>query len=244
MKKVFPLIIALALGIGSVNVSAARQSTISTSTHSSDEIDVKNFDGVIAGGPISVIITLGNKEGLRFEGDEEAISTLVGEVKGNKLTIRPKASWTSWAKKYENKKITAYVNAKTLTSITMSGDGSITVSGTITAAEFTTTLSGSGSIKATVEADKVTGVMSGSGNVNLSGKAGKASVTLSGSGNYGGKSFTADEVSVRISGSGSVNVKTDGSIKATILGSGHVYYTGNPDIEKSGIGSGSVSKMK
>ena len=33
---------------------------------------------------------------------------------------------------------------------------------------------------------------------------------------------------------------TDGKIKAVISGSGHVYYTGNPEIEKTVIGSGGV----
>lgn len=207
---------------------------------SSDEREVKNFNGIVAGGPIEVIVKFGNKESLRFEGDKEAISTLVSEVKGDKLVIRPKTSWISWARKYENKKITAYVTAKQLSSLTMSGDGSITVSGTIIAKEFATTLSGSGAIKANVEADKITGVISGSGAANISGKADAASVTISGPGSFGSKSLTIDQLSARMSGKGSINITTNGKIKALISGSGHIYYSGNPEIEKTVLGSGDV----
>lgn len=223
------------------NVNAALPASVKMTNFSSDERDVKNFNGIVAGGPIEVVVKLGAKESLRFEGDKEAIATLVSEVKGDKLVIRPQTSWVSWAKKYENKKIIAYVTAKQLSSLTMSGNGSLIVSGTITAAEFTTTLSGSGTIKAKVDADKITGLISGSGTADISGKADVASVTLSGTGNFGSKALTiVNKLSARISGKGSINVSTNGTINATISGSGHVYYSGNPEIEKTVLGSGDV----
>ncbi len=209
-----------------------------------DERNVKNFNGIGAGGPIDVIVKLGDKESIRFEGDKEAISTLVSEVKGSILIIRPQNSWKSWAKKYEGKKITAYVTARQISSITMSGNGTITVSGLITAEEFATTLSGSGTIKANVEADKITGVLSGSGNLNLTGKANEASVTLSGSGNFGSKTLVINSLSSRVSGSGNINIQSNGKIKAVISGSGHVYYTGDAEINETVlIGSGRVTKQ-
>jgi hypothetical protein len=240
MKPLFPLLFAALLC--ATNVKSKPITTVSPATAAPavDERSVKDFNGIIAGGPIQVVVKFGQTESLRFEGDKEAISTLVTEVKGDKLVIRPKTSWVSWARKYEGKKIIAYVTAKQLSSLSMSGDGSITVSGTLTAAEFATTLSGSGSIKANVEADKITGVLSGSGTVNISGKADLASVTLSGPGSFGSKTLSVNELSARISGKGSITVHTDGKIKAVISGSGHVYYSGNPEIQKTVLGSGGV----
>ncbi|MFA4869860.1 MAG: head GIN domain-containing protein [Pedobacter sp.] len=240
MKSLFSLLLVAATFTQINSSSAISPISINSLKSNFDEREVKNFNGIIAGGPIQVIVKFGATESLRFEGDKEAISTLVTEVKGDKLVIRPKTSWVSWARKYENKKIIAYVTAKQLSSLTMSGDGSITVSGTITAAEFATTLSGSGTIKANVEADKITAVVSGSGTANITGKTETASVTLSGPGSFGSKALTVDQLSARISGKGSISVKTDGKIKAVISGSGHVYYTGNPDIEKTVLGSGGV----
>lgn len=122
MKTTYSILVAGALIIGNISAFASKPnlkesaSEIYTLAKSSgqDNRDVKNFNGVAAGGPIQVIVTIGASEGLKFEGDAEAIATLVAEIKGNILIIRPKTSWTSWSHKYENKKIIARVSAKTL----------------------------------------------------------------------------------------------------------------------------------
>lgn len=222
-----------------VNISVAKVKSQTT------DVDVRNFNAVAAGGPLQVIVTLGNKEGVRFEGDEEAISTLVTEVKGSALIIRPKMSWTSWAHKYKDKKIIAHVSAKTIKSLTMSGDGSITVKGTISENSLVTTLSGSGSITANVNVGELTGVVSGSGKLNISGEADEASATISGSGVLAKKgALKVGSLSAKISGSGSAYVHTNGEISALISGSGKVYYTGNADIsERKFLGSGGIKKL-
>lgn len=251
MKTTFSKLIAGALVIGNVSAFASKpvfkesSSEIYTLTKNAgqDNRDVKNFNGVAAGGPIQVIVTIGASEGLKFEGDAEAIATLVAEVKGNILIIRPKTSWTSWSHKYEDKKIIARVSAKNITSLAMSGNGSIKVAGTVQATELTTTLSGSGTIDAYVDTDKLTAVISGSGSVNLTGKTEDANVTLSGSGSFSGKTLSMNNLNTRISGSGSVNVKVEDNIKALVSGSGRVNYSGNPNVEQRVIGSGGVSKI-
>lgn len=240
MKVLFAILLPSLLFSQVNTAQASPELTINVVKLGFDERNVSNFNGIVAGGPIEVIVKFGNKESLRFEGDKEAIATLVSEVKGNQLIIRPKTSWISWAKKYEGKKITAYVTARSLSSLAMSGDGSITVIGKITASELALTLSGSGSIKANVEVDQITGLVSGSGAANISGVADEASVKVSGTGSFGSKMLTVDELSAMISGRGNVYINTDGKIKAMISGSGHVYYSGNPEIEKRVLGSGDV----
>ncbi len=243
MKRLAP-VLYLALSVfASANANAALPPNNHSANIFRDERIVKDFTGVVAGGPIEVVVKIGMNEGVKFEGDAEAISTLVTEVKGKVLIIRPKTSWTSWAKKYEHKKITAYVTAKDINSLAMSGNGSITATSALTAREFTATLSGSGSIKAQLNTDKFTGVISGSGNLILSGKADDSNVTVSGSGKLSGKELKIDLLSARISGSGSITAHVEDSIKATISGSGHVYYTGYASIEQKVIGSGGITKL-
>lgn len=203
---------------------------------------VKDFNGVAAGGPINVVITLGNTEALRLEGDADAIATLVSEVKGNILIIRPQNSWTSWAKKYENKKITAYVTAKSIKSLTMSGNGAMTVSGKINEPNLATTLSGSGNITANATVNNFTGVLSGSGKLNIAGSADNATLTISGSGSFG-KGFSVDKLTAVLSGSGSITINATQSIDAVVSGSGNINYSGNPSIEKRVSGSGRLRKI-
>eukprot|EP01136_Pigoraptor_vietnamica_P025823 Opistho-1_new@80137 len=245
MKKLFlslSLIVMLTC-LGISNLQAHHPIVIGLSKLKIEDRDVKNFNGVAAGGPINVVITLGATESLRFEGDADAIATLITEVKGNILIIRPQNSWTSWAKKYENKKITAYVSAKTIKSLTMSGNGSMTVNGMIKGAALAATLSGSGNISTSVDVNDFTGVVSGSGKLNITGKADNATVTVSGSGTLTKSSFTVAHLSTQISGSGNVNITVQKSIDAVISGSGSVNYSGNPTVEKTVIGSGRVRKI-
>lgn len=243
MKKIFSILFVALTLLSGVNVIAKEQINISSSSRLDDERDVKNFIGVTAGGPINVVITLGSKESCRFEGDADAIATLITEVKGSVLIIRPQNSWTSWERKYENKKITAYVTAKSITSLTMSGSGSMSVIGNINSKNLTATLSGSGSIKATANVDDFNGVISGSGNLMVNGSADDAKVVISGSGNFSGKGLTVNDLSTTVSGSGTVNIKADQRIKAVISGSGNVNYSGSATVEKTVIGSGTVRKI-
>ena len=243
--------IIISLGLMSVvataiigSVSAKLPINIGLSKTEATNTEIKNFVSVAAGGPIQVIITLGNKEGVRFEGDADAISTLVSEVKGNALIIRPQMSWTSWAHKYKGKKVIAYVDAINISSLAISGDGSILVKGNLHQTNLTTTLSGSGSITADIDVDELIAVISGSGKLNITGEAEKTNVNISGSGSLSKKNgLNVEVLSARISGSGSIYVHTDGEINALISGSGRVYYTGNADVSQKILGSGGVKQM-
>lgn len=242
MRKVYPFLLG-----GLLASSALQASTVLPSTFHKYELtsnpDVKNFHGLAIQGPIQVFVKLGNTESLRMEADEEVLASLVMEVRGNILVIRPKPSITSWAKKYEDKKIVAYVTAKTLTSLTMSGNSSIEVSGTINAEELTTTLSGSGRVSATVDVDKLTSVISGSGHLDIKGRAERADITMSGASRFAGKSLKVDVLNTRMSGAGRVDIHADQQIDALISGSAQVNYSGNASVKKRVIGSGGVNKI-
>lgn len=244
MKKIFStLLIALTLTT-SINAIAKDQISISSSSkHFEDERTVKSFNGVAAAGPINVVLTIGSTESCRLEGDAEALESIVTEVKGNILIIRPQTSITSWSRKYEGKKITAYVTAKSISSLAVSGSGSMVVNGKVDAQSLATTISGSGSIKATADVDNLSAVISGSGSINLSGTADHAKIVMSSSGAFAGKSFSVSTLSATISGSGQVNIKADQSIKAVISGSGSINYSGNATVDKTVIGSGGVRKV-
>ena len=243
MKKVFAILLASLTLTASIKAIAKNSVSISVTSNKSDDREVKNFNGVASAGPINVIVTLGNTESCRLEGDSEAIASIVTEVKSNVLVIRPQTSITSWSRKYEGKKITAYVTAKELASLTVSGDGNLTVNGKISTGSLTTTISGSGSIKATADVDNYSGVISGSGAINITGGADHSKIVISSSGTFAGKSFSTKTLNSTISGSGTVNIAVSESIRAMISGSGNINYSGNPSIDKTVIGSGGVRKV-
>lgn len=241
MKKIITFLSFIGLSFCcSQQIALANTPTVSKLVQ---ERAVKDFNGIIVGGPINVVVDLGNTEKLRFEGDEDAIATLVAEVKGNVLIIRPKTSWRSWSSIYYNKKITAYVTAKTLKSLTLSGSGNIQVNDLLNQAEFTATLSGSGNVNAKVKVTNFTTVISGSGNLNMTGSSKDADINISGSGSFGKKEFITEKLNAKISGSGTIIATVNHYINALISGSGQVNYYGEPSIDKKVIGSGKVQKM-
>lgn len=243
MKKILSILCVAIILTSSFTALAKYPVTLKLSAIKKDDRDVKNFTGVGAGGPINVVVTIGSTESCRLEGDADAIATLITEVKSNILVIRPENSWTSWSRKYENKKITVYVTAKSIKSLTMSGSGSIVVNSPVNSNDLSTVLSGSGNIKTTANVKNFTAVVTGSGNITISGNADDANITLSGSGAFAGKDFSVNTLSSQITGSGSVNIKADKKIKAFISGSGAVNYSGNAAVDKTVIGSGGVRKI-
>lgn len=243
MKKIYPFVLAAMLIGPNLHANPILPALNIQSTHGFLDPIVRDFKGITVQGPIEVFVKMGNKESLRMEGDQEAIESLVIEVRSGILFIRPKASITSWAKKYENKKIVAHVSAKTLTSLVLSGNSSLAVSGTIDADGLATTLSGSGKLSANVSVGTLTSVISGSGHLDIKGTADKADVTMSGAGRFAGKGLEVDVLNTRISGRGQINIHADQSIDALISGSGQVIYTGNASVTKKVLGSGGVHKI-
>ncbi|MBB2149734.1 DUF2807 domain-containing protein [Pedobacter sp. LMG 31462] len=242
MKKLSLLftIALLSLGLGSQAKNPIR---ISASHLLKEDRQVSNFNGIAIGGSLKVYVKLGNTESLRLEGDQEAIDELTSEVKDGTLTIRPKRSqWKEWFKKFNNSKVTAYITAKKLTSLAVSGSGNIEVEQAISADAFSTAISGSGNIKATVNCQSFQSSISGSGVLNISGKAKTATVAISGSGNFNGRALSADHVEAHVSGSGSIYIGAKESLTAAISGSGNINYAGNPTIKKALAGSGKLRK--
>lgn len=208
-----------------------------------DERTIGNFKGVATGGPITIKITMGNKESVRLEGNQDAIADLITEVNDGILTIKPKTKWNDWSRTYNRANVIVYITAKRLTSLTMSGSGNVEVTNKINGAELAITLSGSGTIKAAASVKSFAGMISGSGAVTLAGRSDDANLTLSGSGTFRGKTFFVDKASVQISGSANVYITVASKIEAVISGSGNIYYSGNATVKKTIIGSGNVTKM-
>ena len=204
MKKLNSLLLLAFLAFG-YNANAKGPIKINRS-FTEEERPIRSFRGVATGGPLTVKITMGNKESLRLEGDQEAIANLTTEVNAGVLTIKPKTKWNDWSRRYNRVQVTVYITAKKINSLTMSGSGNIEVENTINSPELVATLSGSGGITATANVKTFTGTISGSGSIKLSGKADDSNLTLSGSGGFKGKDFAVNDLSAQISGSANVYI--------------------------------------
>jgi hypothetical protein len=130
-----------------------------------------------------------------------------------------------------------------LKSIIVTGSGTVQVDSSFVSLQ-SLSLSGSGDIKLndTIDIVKLTTNIMGSGNITAKGKVGTLVAGTSGSGTTYLSDLVAKDASCTITGSGSQYVHATATLKATIIGSGNIEYSGSPIVTSAITGSGRLKK--
>jgi hypothetical protein len=134
-----------------------------------------------------------------------------------------------------------YVTAPTLDGVTTSGTSDITISDLLhNPGQITFKTSGTGSIEGEVDAPAVSVNLSGTGTVKLGGRTKDFDCKISGVGHADCGNLQSENTTVDVSGVGDAHVFASVHLKASVSGTGSVYYRGNPqnpEIHTSGVGS-------
>jgi hypothetical protein len=204
---------------------------------------VSGFNGIGSGGAFTVYVKIDGTESLRLKGDPDDLRKIETVVEHGVLQIR-------FPRDHEWKHdrighVDVYVTAKSLSSVSLGGSGSIDVDGVVKGDKVKVSMGGSGNISTAVESDDLNVSIAGSGNISMKGKANDAHISIAGSGNLKAGDLKVDAAEIGIAGSGDVRMDIEKSISAHIAGSGNVTYTGNATISTiSSAGSGRVTRMK
>ncbi|MBL7814101.1 MAG: DUF2807 domain-containing protein [Saprospiraceae bacterium] len=223
--------------------------------------DAKDFKGIDLACSGDVFIKQGSEYKVTIESQKNIIDLVETNVENGilKLTFK-KGTWN-----VSTDKLNFYIETPSVSSLTLSGSGSITIESALTSDNLAVSISGSGNIKAAtsltaqklnieiggsgeVELNQVTATetsasVTGSGDLNLKGKGEKAHFEITGSGGIDADEFVAKAVEANTTGSGDIHCHATESVDAQITGSGDVNYAGNPPSVKSKVtGSGSVEK--
>ena len=158
-------------------------------------------------------------------------------TRGDRLYIGTKSGSYSFTKYLVD------VYCPALTGVSVSGSGSFKNTDKITVSTFETSVSGSGRIEGIIDCENFSSRISGSGKMIFAGNVKNAEIGISGSGKFEGDEFIVNDATVRISGSGKIDVHVTNNLKASISGSGKINYRGEPKIESNISGSGSIRKM-
>ncbi len=208
------------------------------------ERSTEEYDAISVAGWFDVILVEGQEGKLSIEGEENLLEYIKTEVKEGKLVIKTEKGYnlqpSSWKK---DGGIYVTVPVESVNEVSLSGSGDIVGKKTITASEFSTSMSGSGDITLDLQSKTVTAVMSGSGDINLSGSTEVFNVQISGSGDIKAYDLIADTVDASISGSADIQVTANEMLKARVSGSGDIHYRGDPKkIDSKSSGSGDITK--
>lgn len=196
-----------------------------------------NFDGVAVAGSFDVVLVKGKEGKITIEGEENIIPFIETEIDKDLLKISFKKNTNI----NTTKKLTITVYFESIEKASLAGSGNITSNETIKSKDFAVAIGGSGNITLKVIANEISANIGGSGNIDLTGTTNEITCSIAGSGSIKAYALNADSLNANIAGSGSVNATVKSKIKAKLVGSGSVYYKGNPsDIDTKSVGSGSV----
>lgn len=230
MKRLAVLSLVLLL-IGACSVNLVRGSgDLVTESRS-----VRGFDRVTATTSGELIITQGETESLTVETDDNIIDDIITEVEGGTLTLkgRPGTSHSPTRLTY-NLAVRDLAGVKVTGSVDVSADSFSTD-------QLEISVSGSGDVRiGSLTAQSLQLRISGSGDVELAGQVARQTVALSGSGKYEGADLASTDTELVLTGSGNAVVWVTGWLTGRISGSGSASYYGEPDVDMSDTGTGSL----
>ncbi len=176
---------------------------------------------------------------IKIEAQQNILDIIRTKVRGNALVIDYNEMCVM-----NSRSIDIYISMPELSELNVDGSGDIVSDDVFESDEIYMSVSGSGSIEIEVEAEEVDLKINGSGDILVSGSTLKLYTSTSGSGDIQANRLKADDVKVKISGSGSVKVYAIEYLEAKISGSGSIYYNGNPRIDSNINGSGRLRKIR
>ncbi len=239
MKSIFASILTLLFVCTSLNAQNSNKKIKGNGKIITTDRSVSNFDKIGIAGSFDVQLNKGNEGEISIQADENLMEYIITEVKDGQLKIKPKKGYQLKS----TKTIQITVSFNDIEEVSLAGSGDVSTSDAINASDLKLNLAGSGDMNLKVSTKNLICKIAGSGNISLNGITDEFSCSIAGSGNLNGYDLKATVASAKIAGSGNIKVNAVSEIHAKIAGSGNVYYTGNPDVEKSNTaGSGSLKK--
>jgi hypothetical protein len=194
------------------------------------------FTKIQSSGSADVVITSGSHCAVTVEDDDNLLPYLETVVNNGTLQIHYQDGIS-----VSNDHAKIYVTAPTLSDVTTSGTSNITMSDLLQNPDkISFHTSGTGNIEGEVDAPAISVSLSGTGTVKLRGRTKDFDCGISGVGHADCGNLESENTTVSVSGVGDAHVFASVHLKATVSGTGSVYYRGNPqnpEIHTSGVGS-------
>jgi hypothetical protein len=238
MKKLF----ALFLTVGLIsNLSA--QKTINDAN--AEKRNVSGFHAIEVSGGIDLYLSQGDEAVAVSAASTEHRDRIKTTVENGVLKI-----WYEWKSNnirmdWGNRKLKAYVSAKTLDALRASGGSDVSIDGTFKTEKMKMQISGGSDFSGKMDLNELNVSASGGSDVNISGKATQLVVDASGGSDFSGYGLSTDICSVDASGGSDVYITVNKELSAKASGGSDVHYKGTGlirDLKTSGSSIKKVSK--
>lgn len=242
MKIIFTILPAVffAFFLNSCDDNSDKETVHGSGNLISEQREMSGFDRIMLAGTGNLRLNQTDSEGCTITTDDNIMPLMITKVENGVLIIKPEDDTS-----IDPTLLDVYVNFIDLTNVEVAGSGNIYTESTLTLNEIAFVITGSGNVSVTdLEAEKTIGHIIGSGNMKFYGNSTIVEAIIDGSGNVDMIELMAEEALARINGSGNIYVYSTRKLDAIIMGSGNIYYKGDPpDLNTQVIGSGSVIKM-
>jgi hypothetical protein len=198
---------------------------------------VSGVSGVVLDGVGHVYVRQSGTESLRVRTEEHILPFIRTEMQGGQLVI----GFVEGTSYHGQASVIEFdLTVVDLDRVELSGAGQISLTN-VSTDQLSLVHSGTGTIDLNgLAATRLEATRSGTGTIVASGSVQQQSVVLDGVGNYDARNLDSATAEITIRAIGSATVQVSERLEARIDGSGSVYYIGDPIVQRTGNGSGSV----
>jgi hypothetical protein len=200
----------------------------------SEELDIAPFTGIDLQIDADVFLTQGDEFSVVAEGQFNIIRELDYRVRNGIWDI----DLDRCVRRMDDLRI--YITLPEITYLEISSSGNIYGENNFDVEDVLLEIDGSGDMDLALDADDIDAVIEGSGNIQLEGTANDIFLRLEGSGLFRAFGLACRCANIRVDGSGDAEVTVAEELRVRILGSGDVLYKGNPVVDADINGSGRV----
>jgi hypothetical protein len=192
-------------------------------------------------GSFDVEITQGPITSVKVEADENLLPYIFTDENDGFLVIKTK----DHVSLSTDHTIKVYITTNKIEQIQLAGSGNIIGKNKFTGSKkLTLKIAGSGDMTMDVNSPEIVAEIAGSGNISLTGETKDETIKIAGVGDLNADGLKAENVKVKIAGSGNVKVFADLTLDISIAGVGSVYYKGGATVKQHVSGSGEVKKIE
>jgi hypothetical protein len=184
-------------------------------------------------------IVQGENQKVELEGPQSVLDQIITVIDRDRLRIYTK----NYVNQHGDLKI--YITVKSLSDITIAGSGDVVVNSQLTTERINLEVTGSGNIRIPeLNAVYTEFQVTGSGDIVAKGVSQeKIDINVTGSGNVKASELKTKHADINIAGSGSVEVYATEKLEGNIVGSGSIYYKGDPLVDTRSTGSGKTRPL-
>lgn len=181
-----------------------------------EEREVSGFTSISLQGVGELVIDQTGSESLTVTADDNLLPYIETQVRGRELIITIQEDTTL----SDITELTFHVTVDSLDSLELTGVGDVEL--------------------LHLENDTWDVNLSGAGNITVSGQVDTQTIVISGAGSYNGEALISQAASIENSGAGMAIVQVSDSLNVNISGLGSVEYIGDPTVEQTITGLGTV----